>query len=223
MALFRWKGTRNDESPSKATEIKLEDGDHIRTSCSLLFNDTSFVISGYEYEMEQPQVGEAAQSIIHRIDIVSLKERWYSRPIWGEVIKMQYVASHNAIVAIGKLDEGSNSESNYGMTTTVTVIDASTGALEHADKVNNHKHGCHVQECSLSQTEDAVDVVILFSDGSVSITSLDMFLLDGFERDGDSLKIRRALGGDFQLICGAVGGRSAVLAGENFEFSLVNW
>ncbi|KAF9465335.1 hypothetical protein BDZ94DRAFT_1234745 [Collybia nuda] len=222
MCIFRWRGGRTRRSPSDTVEIGMEYGDQISTTSSILLDNDSFAINTFEFTQGEIQVGDASQSVIRRFDIPSLKEKWYSRPISGEVYSMRYVVSHKAIVAIGEVDEGKDPGSDFDWATTVTVIDAGSGALEHADKINHRKHGCAVRECDVSQVGDTIDVVILFADGTVSVTPLDMFLLDGFEREGDSIKVHRVLSDGFQFSGGAVGQKSAILEGGS-EFSLVRW
>lgn len=222
MSVFRWKGGRTRRSPSNDIEIRMEYGDNISASSSILLDDDSFAMTTFEFTMGEIQVGDASQSVIRRFETVSLKQKWDSRPISGEVHTMRYVVSQNAIVAIGKVDEGKDPTSDFDWATTVTVVDASSGALEHADKINHRKHGCPVQECDVSQVGDTVDVVILFADGTVSVTPLDMFLLDGFEREGESVKVHRVLNDGFQVSGGAIGQRSAII-GRGSEFSLMRW
>jgi hypothetical protein len=240
MSLMLWKGTgtafEDNVPPDLTVQVAISseppegsaegfaDGDNIRPSCSIPLDKTSFLLCTYEHVSDALETAFSAQSTIRAFEILSLHERWCAKPIWGHVKTIQYVNSHDVIVAIGTRDEregGGNSD----MSTIVVALDAMSGALRFADKVNHYKQGSAVKHCALGQTENRpLTIIVLLANGAISITPLGEFLTSGFARDGQSIQVTRHLEGNARVGIGAVSGQSAILLTKgSSDFSLVSW
>jgi hypothetical protein len=127
-------------------------------------------------------------------------------------------------VAIGTRDEREDG-GHADISTIVAAVDAKSGALRYADKVNHRKQGYAVKHCALGQTDDhPPTIIVLFTNGAISVTPLAKFLTSGFARDGQSIPVTRHLEGDARVGIGATGGQTAILLMKgSFDFSLVSW
>jgi len=213
----------SSEPPEGSTEA-FADGDSIRPSCSIPLDNSSFLLCTYENITDALQNAFAVQSTIHAFEILSLNERWCAKPIWGKINIMHHVISHNVIVAIGMRDE--REDGGYAdISTIVAAVDAKSGALRYADKVNHRRQGCAVKHCAVGQTDDRPPtIIVLFTNGAISVTPLGEFLTSGFARDGQSIPITRCLEGGDRVSIGAAGGQTAILLTKgSSDFSLVSW
>ncbi|KAK0497180.1 hypothetical protein EDD18DRAFT_1161003 [Armillaria luteobubalina] len=197
-----------------------EDG-AINMECATAMGDDSFLMCTSEAVLDVLDGPETCGCVVRVLAKPSLETVWASRLIWGHVRVVRHVPRLNAVVAIGCVSERGYGEGpDYALG--VTVLDASTGEQRRYERVNFREHGSPVRVCDLT----AEEVVVVFCDGGVLVTALDVFVKEGFPRVAGSsqVKVARPFGAEFGKATHAgVGDGHAVVVEDNQKVSLVAW
>ena len=201
MEVLRYPTSRNMDYPQPDANFQLtesiEDGDEISTMCSIALDATTFVLAVYEGTGGLPQ-GRQCQNAFHAIDSQSMTVRWSAPTVWGQIDRIWYISSADAIIAVGKHNTGEKwggDGSDSPWTTTIVVLDPSTGAQRRLETIHHGAQGTPVKLCAVTPGAHDPELMIVFEDGQICALSVEHFVRTGLPWAGHRLETQRAIDG----------------------------
>ncbi|CAA7263080.1 unnamed protein product [Cyclocybe aegerita] len=141
----------------------------------------TFVLASYEHALEQPDPQPA--TILRSFDSDTLSLKW-TTTVPQKTSTLHFLPTRNVILAVG-LSWSIDADSSGGVAeTTIAVIDAASGAVQGTHAVKSPQTKCanlgiSVGDASVTPSGD--QVIVVFGDGQITVTSIDDFLDNGFK------------------------------------------
>lgn len=195
MEVLRYPTSRDMDYPQPDASFQLEesiaDGDEISPMCSTDLDAETFVLAVYEGTGNLPQ-GNQCQNAFHAIDSRSMTVRWSAPTVWGQIDRIWYVPSVNAIIAIGKHNTGEKWGGDGSLwTTTVVLLDPTTGTQRRLETIHHGAQGTPVKHCAVTPGAHDPTLVVVFEDGTICAVSVDSFVKAGLPREEHRLETQK--------------------------------
>ena len=197
MEVLRYPTSRDLDYPQPDASFQLTesiaDGDEISPMCSVALDATTFVLAVYEGTGGLPQ-GNQCQTAFYAIDSQSMAVRWSAPTVWGQIDRIWYVPSVDAIIAIGKHDTGEKwAENGSPWATTLVVLDPSTGAQRRQETIHHGAQSSPVKYCAVTPGTPDPELVTVCEDGAICIVSVANFIRTGLPRAGHRLETQKVI------------------------------
>ncbi|KAI0725749.1 hypothetical protein C8Q72DRAFT_575051 [Fomitopsis betulina] len=231
MEVLRYPTSRDKGFPQPDASFQLTesiaDGDEISPMCSTGLDAGAFVLAVYEGTGGLPQ-GNQCQTACYAIDSRSMAVLWSAPTVWGQIDRIWYVPSLDAIVAIGKHDTGEKwGGDGSPWATTLVILDPSTGAQRRFETIHYGVQGSPVKHCAVTPGEHDPTLVVVFEDGEICAVSVESFIKTGLPKEGHRLQTQRSFDGSCTVNWALVVERTVLVSVSLMDgvtsVSCINW
>ncbi|KAJ6553924.1 hypothetical protein DFH09DRAFT_1166261 [Mycena vulgaris] len=210
--LLYWQAgpIKDDRQFAKTLELLpgLEGCEAMLPARHLAVDDSTLVLC--THEDAGPAITE--RTSVRGLDTSSLTVRWTAKPIPGKVMTLHHIPSLNIIVLSAEHNVTNQNEDRESLQicTAIVILDARTGDRRAIHAIDSDAQGSFIVDCFMSPDLDNPVLGLAWQNGDVLTVGLNKFIADGFERGGESERVRTLALFPAELIAASMGRKEIV-------------